>query len=803
MHARSTSSLRQVVLPAVAALALGVPLLSASTQVPDSPAGCLRCHQGIEPIRAPDSGMSQAIATIGARMGDPAGCAVCHGGDPSAHAKDAAHGGRFYPDPGSPWINDATCGRCHMDLLRAQWRSLMMTESGKIQGAAWSAGGLESYGHRWANYDVNNPADPHARLGTGAYQAYKDRLAALFPNAYPRRQDKLPPAPDPSEVVRKPEKASFTYVRTECERCHLGVRGRQKRGDYRGMGCSACHIPYSNEGLYEGADPAIPRDEPGHVLVHSMQGTRDARVTVHGSTYSGVPVETCTTCHDRGKRIGTSFQGLMETAYTSPWAGDGSPQPGLHTKHYMAMQEDIHYQRGMMCQDCHTSLDLHGDNTLAGTTLASVEIECTDCHGTPDRYPWELPLGQGDEFGQDTMEAPRGTSATPLPGQDMGSVYPPQDGYLISARGNPLGNVVRRGDEVVVHTAGGKDFEIKPLKLLATGGALSTEARVAMVAIAPHVENMECYSCHARWVPQCYGCHVKIDYSRGGPKHVDWVAAGQRHAEEGHRADRGEAEAAGLMIPGHTTEQRSYLRFEDPVLGVNGEGRITPIAPGCQVVYTIIAPDGSVVVRNKIFRTPAGTEGGGPGGQLSLDMAPMQPHTNGHARSCEDCHANPKTAGYGIEGGSLTRPWDEEILVDLMTADGKVLARAARPQRAAIDGLADDWSRVVDESGRQLMTVGHHFPLSRPLNDRERAVLDRRGVCLACHREIPAGSLAVSILHHVAEATGQLPLTAEQHGNLLHKVLLTAGWAQVGGGLLITLLALALLLTLLSRRRRR
>jgi len=795
MARRSTRSIRWPVPVAVVFLLTG---LLAPGVTSASGSGCLRCHHGIEPIRSPDSGMAKAIAEAGAKAGDPAGCVVCHGGDPSATSKTAAHGGTFFPDPGSPWVNDTTCGRCHMELVRAQWRSLMMTESGKIQGTAWSAGGLEGYDHRWANYDVENPSDPHARLGTEAYRAYKDRLAALFPNAYPRRQEKLPPAPDPSDVLKDPQTASFTYLRVECERCHLGVRGRQKRGDYRGMGCSACHMPYSNEGLYEGADSSIPRDEPGHVLVHSIQATREAKVTVHGTTYSGVPVETCTTCHDRGKRIGTSFQGLMETAYTSPWAEDGSPQPALHTKHYMAMKEDIHYRKGMMCQDCHTSLDLHGDNTLAGTTLASVEIECTDCHGTPDRYPWELPLGYGDEYGRDLGEAPRGTTSKLLPKQAMGTRYEPEDGYLLSARGNPLGNVVRRGQTAVVHTAGGKDLVLKPLKLLAKTGGLSTEARVAMVSVGTHMERMECYACHAAWAPQCYGCHVKIDYSRGSKKHLDWVAAGHRHAEKNHRADRGETDAAGLMIPGEVTEQRSYLRFENPALGVNGEDRITPIAPGCQVVYTVIGPDGSVIIRNRIFRTPPGTEGGGAKGQLSIDMAPMQPHTNGRSRSCESCHADPKAAGYGIEGGKLTRRWNGDVYVDLMTAAGKVLAEAARPQRAAIPGLENDWSRVVDEAGHQLMTVGHHFPLSRPLNDHERALLDRRGVCLACHQEIPGQSLAVSFLHHVADVSGQLPVTSEQHGRLLHKVLLTAGWSQVGGSVFL----LALVLFLIFRRKK-
>ena len=47
----------------------------------------------------------------------------------------------------------------------------------------------------------------------------------------------------------------------------------------------------------------------------------------------------------------------------------------------------------MLCQDCHTSIDVHSDGNLVGTTLAPVEVECQDCHGTPDKYPWALPLG--------------------------------------------------------------------------------------------------------------------------------------------------------------------------------------------------------------------------------------------------------------------------------------------------------------------------------------------------------------------------------------------------------------------------
>ncbi len=760
-----------------------------------STSGCLSCHKGIEDIRTPDSPMMQQIRTMGAKYGDPSGCVVCHGGNPNATTKKAAHSGRFYADPGSPWINENTCGLCHQQEVKAQWQSLMMTEAGKIQGVAWSAGGLTGYHAHWANYNVKNPSDPHARLGTEAYRVYKEKLKQLEPQAFPDSMVQVPNAPaDPHEVVKHPRKAAFTYIRQECQRCHLAVRGRQARGDYRGMGCSACHIPYSNEGLYEGNDPTIPKDKPGHLLVHRIQSTRKAKVTVNGHTYSGIPVETCTTCHDRGKRIGVSFQGLMESAYESPWGDGGAAQPKLHTKHYLSMQGDVHNTKyHMVCQDCHTTLDVHGDGFLAGTTLGSVEIECTDCHGTPDRYPWELPLGYGDEFGRKLGNGPRGVAKDLLAMQRKGTVYPPEDGYLLTARGNPFGNVVRRGNSVIVHTAGGKDLELKPLKLLAEKDQLELDARVAMVSIPQHVGQMECYTCHAQWAPQCYGCHVKIDYSKNSHGY-DWVAAGHYHTRAAHRKANKDPQGNAFQIPGHVKETRSYLRWEDPALGVNGEGRITPLIPGCQVNYTIVDQNGKTVVKNRIYRTPAGTEGGGEQGQLAIDMAPVQPHTNGHARSCESCHASAKAAGYGIDGGRLNGSWEKGRVVDIAAPDGTILTKNARTQIEPIPGLKKDWSAVVTRDGEQLQTVGHHFKLSRPLNNEERGWLDRRGLCLGCHQEIPQKSLAVNILHHIADVTGQLPDAPGKHADLLHKILLIAGWSQVLGMISIPLLALILLL---------
>ncbi len=762
------------------------------------------CHAGIEAIRQPGSGMLTALRERGAAYGDPDGCVVCHGGDPQATGVPAAHEGAapslaeeggpeaFYPDPASPWINDRTCGQCHAELVQAQWNSLMMTEAGKIQGTTWSFGAAagNSYEHRWANYPAANPEDPRARLGTEAYRAYMADKSAAHPDVFVAQHEGIPAAPgfdDVSAVAEDPQRAVFTYIRAECQRCHLGVKGRPRRGDFRGMGCGACHLPYGNEGRYEGSDVTVSPEELGRPLVHTIQGTRDAWVTVHETSYSGVPVETCTTCHNRGKRIGVSYQGLMESAWASPYTEGGGGQIGLHSKHYIAMEQDVHYRRGMLCQDCHTSGDVHGDRFLAGANLAAVEIECTDCHGTPTAYPWELPLGWGDEDGRgDRAEGPARGVADALPEHlRRGHVAEEGDGFILTARGNPMPEIRRVEDRVLLHTAGGRDLWLEPLKRKLEGGTLSVEARVAMVHAGKHLETMECYSCHSSWAPQCYGCHVKVDYS-GGSRAFDWVAAGRKHATPEHARDRGE-QGYNTWLPGEITELRSFMRWEDPPLGVNGEGRVSPLIPGCQVSVTVIGPDGEEVVRNQIFRTPAHTEGAGPEGQLGTDMSPVQPHTVGRARPCESCHGSAKAMGYGIPG---PRPWDQPKVVDLATADGEILSNRARAQVEAVQGLDHEWSAVVTPEGQQLQTVGHHFEGSGPLSDEQRRRMDRHNVCVGCHQEIPEQSLAVSLLHHVAAVSGQLPEDNESHGRLLHSILLGAAWMQVGLGALAMLVLL-------------
>jgi len=121
---------------------------------------CLLCHGGIEHIRQPDTGMAKAIAKKASEAGYAKNsCIVCHGGNPVTKHKSKAHKGtisyflahegpkEFYPAPGSPWINQNTCGMCHKEQVAAQFNNLMMTEQGKIHGVLYSFGGLEGYEH--------------------------------------------------------------------------------------------------------------------------------------------------------------------------------------------------------------------------------------------------------------------------------------------------------------------------------------------------------------------------------------------------------------------------------------------------------------------------------------------------------------------------------------------------------------------------------------------------------------------------------------------------------------------------------
>jgi CDGSH-type Zn-finger protein len=802
-----------------------------ATGYPAPNTGCLapgKCHAGIEPIRAHNSDMAKRIYDLGKQLGDPNGCVVCHGGDP-VEEKDAkkAHTGApqgssldtFVLHSGSVWVNQKTCGQCHKEYVYAQYRSIMNTEAGKIQGAIWGWGPAGTgYATKYGNYDVDDPDGPDPVFGTKEYKEYTKALMKAFPDNFPSKLVRVPKT-NVETLKEKPYEAIYTYLRTDCQRCHVGVKGRNRRGDYRGMGCAACHIPYNNAGFYEGGDQTVKRDETGHAMVHSIQSTRDAKVVVNNVVYSGIPHETCVSCHNRGKRIGVSFQGLMEFPYGSPFAADGNKQPKLHTKVYQFIKDDTHHklksrdgnpEGGLLCQDCHATTSFHGNGNITGTLLANIEIECSDCHGIATKYPWELPLGWGDEFGRKPdMSKPRGVAKEPLESNlKLGTLYPPKDGYLLTARGNPFGNVVREGDKVVVHSDSGLDFEVPALKTLNLQNKWQNKnaAVAAKIRTPEHLQKIECYGCHSAWAPQCYGCHVKVDFS-GDKKATDWVAAGNTHFPDGHTAESirdGKPPVAPGVAFGKTAENRSYLRWEDPVLGINGEGRVGPIIPGCQQITTVIGPNGEILIHNKIWRTPPNTEGGGANGQRGIDMAPAAPHTTDRvARSCISCHGTTKALGYGTHDGRYLRQYTTGVYVDIMNEKGQLVTKTAKYQISPIPDLPMDLDQVVTREGEQVQSVGQHWPLSGPLAKDQRDHMERIGVCLSCHKHVPDGAFAYRVVSKAGSVLGLIPKTDEEHQKLIGRALYMAANVEVLGGIVFATLVVIVGIYFVFRRKKR
>ena len=80
-----------------------------------------------------------------------------HSGTP-ATLKMAPGPKDYYPDPGSIWIAENSCGACHVGYVYRTQLSLMNTEAGKIQGNlhTWGFEEVANFKVPWGNYDVED-----------------------------------------------------------------------------------------------------------------------------------------------------------------------------------------------------------------------------------------------------------------------------------------------------------------------------------------------------------------------------------------------------------------------------------------------------------------------------------------------------------------------------------------------------------------------------------------------------------------------------------------------------------------------
>ncbi len=361
-----------------------------------------------------------------------------------------------------------------------------------------------------------------------------------------------------------------------------------------------------------------------------------------------IPPFQCIHCHNRGGRTGVSFIGTIESdGYGSPWWCKPGEKGGkkIHGKYYNHLTPDIHHKKGLYCIDCHTEGDVHGDGNIYSKKEQAIEIECQDCHGTRDRKS-----------------------------------------SLKTSWGNPLKNLKKERDGIILISKRGKIHKVPQVFDIVRG---KNERAKASMGKRIHMERLECYACHATWAPQCYGCHAQQDESTPS---FDWLNTKKSY----DRTQSGRAKNR-KMTAYKWRETRSFIRWESPALGINSEGKVSPYIPGCQVIFTQIGPDGKCRVHNKLFKTVEGV--------WAIAHNPIQPHTiNKRARSCEDCHSNPKALGLG---------------------------RGIYDSRA--NGLPIDFSleRIVSDNGTQLQATSHEG--ARPFNKNEIKRIERIGICMSCH----------------------------------------------------------------------
>ncbi|MBI4638964.1 MAG: hypothetical protein HY727_21715 [Candidatus Rokubacteria bacterium] len=540
----------------------------------------------------------------------PEQCAVCHRGIEDAHPK-----------------RPLTCTTCHRGDRRA-------ATAGEAHAGMWrNPSDLRVVDktcgvcHRTIARKVKASIMAH-RSGTQSGTLFPNGLQstreavtfsmAPVPTVPGMRMPRGQPLPagavarlDPLPTFEKSGDVFFDLLRKECTSCHLWTPPRALRGNFRATGCAACHMPYAEDGRSRSGDQAISRDRVGRPAKHMLT--------------KAIPVTQCATCHNGGSRAAMNFRGLME----APPQGRQTftyDQDLLHGHAYTQQPADVHFERGLACIDCHTEREVHGDGQIYVKRHYEVEIRCESCHGTPERL----------------------ATGVTAQGRRLRNVF-------VGAAPNPGGLVT------LVGKLTGRAHAIPQLATLATQPPGHDRG---------HLRTTECFTCHTAWAPTCYGCHIKMDYTRyAKPVDVAFDHLAGEHAKQGwFRLTAG-------------------VRFADPepVLGLNWRGKVVPFVPRAQPVFSYVNADGRTEHEFK---------------KLGFAHNPIVPHTVSRAaRTCASCHANDRALGLGA----------------FTTREHPKLSEFGQP--------ADfRWDRIVDEAGRleQVTTVEGARPFTKEEMERIR-----------------------------------------------------------------------------------
>jgi hypothetical protein len=602
--------------------------------------GCLDCHDRIEEVH-PWFGGPQLT------------CAGCHGGDPEQDQRELAHvplpaewqagspalgrpNARYYynyltlagverftgglewlrfRDPGDLRIADLTCGRsgCHEQKVANVRRSLMATAAGVIDGAR-AAAGLPR-------------AVVRGNGGIYKFDATVGMTGGLAELEAVRH--------DPNQIGSMPRIAAFaprdrgalaSYGEIDlledvydkaCGGCHLYSAGRNDRaGDFRGSGCTACHMDYDVYGRSQSSDLRISKNEPTYPVAFERIAGFDPR-DPGGAGWLGperphpkrhlmdTPTSSrrCGTCHSgsnhtewqlRGMQIdpnrtATRTLSLDRVRFTGEVDNDANRFArlrGLAQNQILSFVDwdddgrndipaDVHWLAGLECVDCHTSAEMH--NELPGREGAlwsrqdqATEVECAHCHGTLEARVLPSQLDPSNPIERLIAclaegESIPGYTEPPICWASSPGRLPP--GIYLVDRSNGDPHFVSQVRDSIASVEGSifhgrvnasPDDGVGPC----IGGDPAKcfrDQEAESGAVTPgfsHLDGLECTACHAAWSNACFGCHVTIDDTGGA---------------------RDFSPSTGEYTLGRIAQ--AELTFISPIdvqLGIDSEGRVAP-----------------------------------------------------------------------------------------------------------------------------------------------------------------------------------------------------------------------------------
>lgn len=380
---------------------------------------------------------------------------------------------------------------------------------------------------------------------------------------------------------------SGELYRKFCSRCHLGQEDNQKYAASHGSGCAACHFPYNDTATYQGNDLTVKGKQP-YSANHQL-------ATLPGN-------DVCFRCHNRSGRMALTYQGLHDGNNGLVPTRNSLPGPRMISgaRNLTYITEDIHFAGGMDCIDCHTSRDIMGDGYAYENMYHQTEISCEDCHGTGKKHPDSKEITREND---EAMRESKSYSIKMQPGMKM----------ITTGKGRKYSNVFFESGNVYV--LGKRTGKLHQSPVI-TGTPEHT--------IVGH-ERLECYACHSRAVPQCFGCHTRYDRTKLGKDYIK-----------------------DQETPGKFSETEDWRTLYPFSLAVNQRGRISPVTPGCQTFVTVVDEHGRTIKKEYVARFK---------GNNRLRFAPFYSHNSAKtAVGCSECHANPMFLGFGqhvVNGNSI------------------------------------------------------------------------------------------------------------------------------------------------------